>query len=184
MASFADLKQKRMGGQGAAQPAKAHAAESAAEVRSSATQTGREAHYDGLDGALLEIRDTKNAGRTLYAKRSFEAGSILMRVKPHLAILDKAHMSILCSHCMLDKPEMQEPLKRCSACKVTYYCSTVSRDAFFLVALHNPSHLKNAEMWISLSGLSAGELDSGQAQVRVPKTTRLGQASSSCWETS
>jgi hypothetical protein len=74
----------------------------------------------------MEVRTSKTAGRSLFAMRAVPPGTVLLRVPPHLAILDKSHLSILCSHCMLDKPEMQEPLRRCSACKAVYYCSVVS----------------------------------------------------------
>lgn len=76
-----------------------------------------------LDDNLLEIRETPNAGRGLFAKKRISPGTVILHRTPHVALLDKEHLSVLCSNCMRDKGR---PLKRCSGCAAVWYCSTVS----------------------------------------------------------
>ena len=118
-AGFLALKQKRNGSLGS----ETETSRSSLVAASSSTGMTSRTLYPELDDALFEIRDTKDAGRSLFARKTFKAGAILLQVDPHVAILDKAHLPILCSKCMLDQPEVT--LRRCSSCKVVYYCSEV-----------------------------------------------------------
>lgn len=77
-----------------------------------------------LDQTTLEMRTVPGRGRGLFAKKAIPAGTPLMKIAPHVAILDKQHLPILCSHCKLDK-QTGEALRRCSACKAVHYCSEV-----------------------------------------------------------
>lgn len=145
MASFAELKAKRELKNGAVQPTPA-AGISATSTTSSNT-TGDSVQLDTLTARLmnskseastantlptsiyklneqlLEIRETPNAGRGLFAKKRISPGTVLLQRTPHVALLDKEHLSVLCSNCMRDRGR---PLKRCSGCAAVWYCSTVS----------------------------------------------------------
>lgn len=130
--SFASLKEKRNGTGSRTFDANASSKNEEQTPGSSPTRhvpgnTTPEMHqlYPELSPAVMEVRTSDTAGRSLFAVRAVQPGTVLLRVRPHLAILDKSHLSILCSHCMLDKPDLQEPLRRCSACKAVYYCSLV-----------------------------------------------------------
>ena len=118
-AGFLALKQKRNGSLGS----ETETSRSSLVAASSSTASTSRTLYPELNDTLFEIRETKDAGRSLFARKAFKAGSILLQVDPHVAILDKAHLPILCSKCMLDQPEVT--LRRCSSCKVVYYCSEV-----------------------------------------------------------
>jgi hypothetical protein len=76
-----------------------------------------------LDNELLEIRETPDAGRGLFAKKRISPGTVILHRTPHVALLDKEHLAVLCSNCMRDTGK---PLKRCSGCAAVWYCSTVS----------------------------------------------------------
>lgn len=115
--AFLALKQKRNG-----------ASQATSESRDASAQrlpvaSSSQAVYSDLDERLFEICETPDAGRSLFAKKAVKAGTVLLQVDPHVAILDKAHLPLLCSGCMLDKPEIT--LKRCSICKAVFYCSEV-----------------------------------------------------------
>ena len=85
--------------------------------------------YPNLDIDLLEIREDSHRGRGMFAKKRLEPGSIFIQMQPHLAMLDKRHLPLLCSHCMLDNKQTQPTLRRCSACKAIFYCSQVRKFA-------------------------------------------------------
>lgn len=146
MTSFADLKAKRngkepMAGQSPLVPTSSAAtsesptdamqvgnlATQMMNLRPSSTQsanspqTATNSVYH-LHNDLLEIRETPNAGRGLFAKKKISAGTVLLSLKPHLALLDKDHLPVLCSNCMRDRGRT---LMRCSGCAAVWYCSTV-----------------------------------------------------------
>ena len=87
--------------------------------------------YEELDARSLDIQEAPCRGRGLFAKRVIEPGSVILKVNPHLAVLDKQHLPLLCSHCMLEKEDTQEPLRRCAQCKAVWYCSQVRSFAAF-----------------------------------------------------
>lgn len=111
-AGFLELKQRRNGTNTAA-----------SSIAQAVTTPVFAPAYAELDRDPFDIRVTSGAGRSLFAKKPFRAGSVLLEVETHISILDKAHLPILCSRCMLDKPA--DNLKRCSLCKCVYYCSEV-----------------------------------------------------------
>lgn len=149
MASFADLKAKRQEkdavvGQSAV-PAVVNGSASSSEEAKDIMQVGKLASqmmdlsasssppssqssilsssmYQ-LNDDLLDIRETPNAGRGLFAKKKISAGTVVLSLKPHLALLDKEHLPVLCSNCMRDRGRT---LMRCSGCAAVWYCSTVS----------------------------------------------------------
>lgn len=151
MASFAELKAKRGSKNGAIHSTSAAAGISASTSSTTSSTTssdntsmqietlatslmdfkpGQSSNSDTIPNSiyklntdLLEIRETVNAGRGLFAKKRISAGTVLIQRTPHVAILDKEHLSILCSNCMRDRGR---PLKRCSGCAAVWYCSVVS----------------------------------------------------------
>lgn len=140
MASFADLKAKRQSKNGVvAASALADSSATAKTMTADEDMSGTQAEATtsgngkqtysislyGLDDGLLEIRDTPDAGRGLFAKKKITPGTVLMSRKPYLALLDKAHLPVICSNCMRDRGR---ELLRCAGCAAVWYCSKVSGD--------------------------------------------------------
>lgn len=114
--SFAQLKGKRTG--------TPHVLSNSEQLAIRPSENAAGPSYDGLDLSALEIRQTADAGRSLFAKRPYKAGETLIKVAPYVRLLDKIHIPVLCSNCMQDV-HGQEKLLRCSNCKAAYYCSSV-----------------------------------------------------------
>ncbi|KAH9299492.1 hypothetical protein KI387_031174, partial [Taxus chinensis] len=77
-----------------------------------------------LEAALADkgftISITPEKGRCLIATKLFNAGDTLLLQEPYVSVLDGASMNKRCDACF--RPSMN--LKRCSACKLTWYCSS------------------------------------------------------------
>eukprot|EP00898_Chlorokybus_atmophyticus_P008090 jgi/Chlat1/8282/Chrsp78S07708 len=71
-------------------------------------------------GLLLDCNEQR--GRGLRAARSFQPGELLFSQPAYAAALDACNQSSRCDACA--RPESDGvSLKRCSGCKLTYYCS-------------------------------------------------------------
>ncbi|XP_057816340.1 histone-lysine N-methyltransferase ASHR1 isoform X1 [Cryptomeria japonica] len=78
-----------------------------------------------LQSALAEkgltISITQEKGRCLVATRSFAPGEIVLVQEPYVSVLDAASINKRCDTCF----QLSMNLKRCSACKLTWYCSSM-----------------------------------------------------------
>ena len=60
-------------------------------------------------------------GNGLAAASDLEAGEGIIEISnPYMLVVEKASLSKVCSHCLVEAEKMQ----RCGRCKVPYYCST------------------------------------------------------------
>lgn len=112
-----------------------------------------------LDDAYLQVRITPNAGRALYAKRRYKAGQSTSEGRvdgpgaviytspfcPPATALSTQHLTTHCSSCFLSAEDAavlrkrnEESMKRCGACKIVHYCSSVR-----IVGLAGRSELTN-----------------------------------------
>lgn len=153
MASFAELKAQRESKEGASAQSPSASKSASSVAASNSMQLGTlEASLVNstsdpsspsvlsnstykLDDDLLEIRETPNAGRGLFAKKRISPGTVILHRTPHVSLLDKEHLAVLCSNCMRDRGK---PLKRCSGCAAVWYCSTVS--GAFNNVMNNTTH--------------------------------------------
>ncbi|KAI0795428.1 SET domain-containing protein [Abortiporus biennis] len=80
---------------------------------------------NGLHSSLpstLEIREDDNSGRGMYAKHLISTGSILVSLRPTIFTLSTGSLHSHCSSCAaLSQPPAE--LKRCTRCKVIWYCN-------------------------------------------------------------
>jgi hypothetical protein len=133
--------------------------------------------YPGVEAnASIEVRKDAKRGRGLFATKKIARGTVLLKLQPHLAILDKRCLDHLCSSCMMEKPD-PAPLRRCSGCKAVYYCNEVRL----------PNSLADDLCTIltvsAVTGMSESRLDTKKAQVGLRKAARLGQIMQSCRST-
>ncbi|KAI0037210.1 SET domain-containing protein [Vararia minispora EC-137] len=70
----------------------------------------------------VDIRVNLEDGRGIWAKKAFVAGDILFITKPHVHVLSTRNLELFCSSCTSSAPE--GGLKRCTLCRVVWYCST------------------------------------------------------------
>ncbi|THG96503.1 hypothetical protein EW026_g5345 [Hermanssonia centrifuga] len=73
--------------------------------------------------STLEIRKSAAFGRSMYAKEQFAIGSVLISVKPRIAVLSTAFLDSHCSTCC--NPATPAGLKRCTRCRTVWYCDAV-----------------------------------------------------------
>lgn len=78
---------------------------------------------------ILDINNTHKIntsyGTGLAATKALAPGSIILKLHmPNLLLVEKDSLKMVCSFCMLDRPS----LKRCSGCKIPYYCSSTCQD--------------------------------------------------------
>jgi phage I-like protein len=99
-----------------------------------------------LDDAYLQVRSTPNAGRVLYAERQYKAGQFTSEGRvdgsgaviytspacPPATALSTQYLTTHCSTCFLSAEDAavlrkrnEESMKRCGACKLVHYCSSV-----------------------------------------------------------
>ncbi|KAJ3553381.1 hypothetical protein NM688_g3643 [Phlebia brevispora] len=70
----------------------------------------------------LEVRKSAESGRGLYAKDSFGVGSVLISLRPRVAVLSINNLDNHCSWC--SNPAPDRGLKRCTRCRTVYYCDS------------------------------------------------------------
>ncbi|KAH7397999.1 hypothetical protein BKA64DRAFT_745539 [Cadophora sp. MPI-SDFR-AT-0126] len=71
-------------------------------------------------------RITTSYGTGLAASTPLEPGSLIIKLhKPNLLLIEKDCLQDVCSFCISECPS----LKRCSGCKIPYYCSTKCQNA-------------------------------------------------------
>ncbi|KAM5533874.1 hypothetical protein V8D89_012414 [Ganoderma adspersum] len=71
----------------------------------------------------LEIRESNNHGRGIYAKAAQVAGSIIFSITPHVSALSTGNLSHYCSACS-GPVSPTAGLKRCPKCKIVHYCNS------------------------------------------------------------
>ncbi|PVH84318.1 SET domain-containing protein [Cadophora sp. DSE1049] len=65
-------------------------------------------------------------GTGLAASTSLKPGSLIIKLhKPNLQLIEKDSLQNVCSFCISERPS----LKRCSGCKIPYYCSAKCQNA-------------------------------------------------------
>jgi len=71
--------------------------------------------------ASLDVRTTSEDGRGIWAKKGFAAGDIIFITKPHVHVLSSRNLDSLCSSC--SSPGTNN-LRRCTRCRVVWYCDS------------------------------------------------------------
>ncbi|KZT58763.1 hypothetical protein CALCODRAFT_494468 [Calocera cornea HHB12733] len=179
MASFAALKDKRRirqgpsfaspsAGSSTAIPAHQDASTLSEPVESQAVgspslateETKPNAYETGLYAELpeyLDIRVSNTRGRGIYVKegKSVNAGTSLIKVKPHAYSLSTPNLDAHCTSCLLNPQSSLSPgyqitqLRRCTACLSVSYCSVECQkhdwkdhkeECRVLKALRGPGH--------------------------------------------
>ncbi|TFK47527.1 SET domain-containing protein [Heliocybe sulcata] len=74
--------------------------------------------YDGLPPSL-SIRRSPDRGRGVYATQPLTRGATVVTVPPHVHALSTSRLSEYCSSCAAQRAE----LKRCTRCKLVWYCN-------------------------------------------------------------
>jgi len=76
----------------------------------------------------VEVIETNNKGRGLFATKKFETGQCIFREDAYAYVVMKAYADIVCHYCL--KPPMERaegggvcPLQKCGACKYARYCN-------------------------------------------------------------
>ncbi|KAI0938789.1 hypothetical protein AcV5_000393 [Taiwanofungus camphoratus] len=85
-------------------------------------------HIDGLHKVLpafLEIRRGES-GRGIYCRKQSKAGTVLMSIRPHVSVLSTSYLDSYCSFCC--GPSSAEGLKRCTRCRVFWYCGVTCQN--------------------------------------------------------
>jgi len=80
-----------------------------------------------MDG--VEILETNNSGRGIFATRKYEAGQLIFQEDAYAYVVMKAYAEMVCHYCL--KPPTQAtddgkgivPLMKCGACKYARYCN-------------------------------------------------------------
>ncbi|KAI0319151.1 SET domain-containing protein [Amylostereum chailletii] len=72
--------------------------------------------------ASVDVRVTSQAGRGVYAKQPLKPGEIIFATKPHVHVLSTRNLEHFCSACA--SPAAENDLKRCTRCRVVWYCNT------------------------------------------------------------
>ncbi|KAK7457072.1 hypothetical protein VKT23_010373 [Stygiomarasmius scandens] len=75
--------------------------------------------YKALPSAL-EIRVSETSGRGIWTKASIRAGTTILSLKPHAAVLSLRHLDSHCSACFASATTSE--LRRCTKCRVVRYC--------------------------------------------------------------
>ncbi|KAH7921166.1 SET domain-containing protein [Leucogyrophana mollusca] len=70
----------------------------------------------------MEIRVSSASGRGLWMREQCKAGSVLISVKPHIFVLSNQYLDSHCSSCSAPAPP--SGLKRCTRCRVVWYCNS------------------------------------------------------------
>ncbi|KAI0064995.1 SET domain-containing protein [Artomyces pyxidatus] len=82
--------------------------------------------------ASVDIRSTTENGRGIWAIRPMHAGEIIFQTKPHIHVLSTKNLEHFCSSCV--SPAPATGLKRCTRCRVLWYCSASCQNSDW--ALH------------------------------------------------
>ncbi|KIJ28651.1 hypothetical protein M422DRAFT_189461, partial [Sphaerobolus stellatus SS14] len=83
----------------------------------------------------LEIRSDNVKGRGVYAKKSFKRGTVLLAQRPYIISISTPNLSSYCSYCAVPS-KSESSLKRCTKCKVVWYCSSVCQNADWPIHKH------------------------------------------------
>ncbi|KAF5364937.1 hypothetical protein D9758_008087 [Tetrapyrgos nigripes] len=75
--------------------------------------------YKPLPSAL-EIRVSETSGRGIWTKVHIRAGTAILSLKPHVAVLSLQHLNSHCSSCFASATS--SVLRRCTKCHVVWYC--------------------------------------------------------------
>lgn len=78
---------------------------------------------------MIDVNNTRKIntayGTGLAATSTLTPGSLVLKLHtPNLLLVEKDSLQNVCSYCILERPS----LKRCSGCKVLYYCSTACQN--------------------------------------------------------
>ncbi|KAF8890645.1 hypothetical protein BD779DRAFT_1643693 [Infundibulicybe gibba] len=68
----------------------------------------------------LEAYTDQKSGRALRSRSHQKPGDVLIKTNPHIVVLSTAYLDTHCSSCFAPAP--QAGLKRCTQCRVIYYC--------------------------------------------------------------
>ncbi|KIM40724.1 hypothetical protein M413DRAFT_446114 [Hebeloma cylindrosporum] len=138
------------------------------EVSSQGTSSSRpdlldiRGQYSAIPPAL-EVRVTEGNGRGIYTKFNRRPGEILFSVKPHIAALSNQHLEEYCSSCFAPKADS---LRRCTGCKLLYYCDEKCQAADWTFHRHECTGIQK---WVAKrpSGSSSFPGDAIRCLVRI-----------------
>jgi MYND finger len=64
------------------------------------------------------------AGSGLAASQDIGTGDVIIHLlSPYLLVVEKDALEKVCSFCLIEATSVDQPLKRCGACRVSRYCS-------------------------------------------------------------
>ncbi|KZT66576.1 SET domain-containing protein [Daedalea quercina L-15889] len=69
----------------------------------------------------LQVRKSAIAGRGAFTEVAHKAGSVVIAVKPHVNALSTPYLAEFCTNCS-SPPKQSVKLKRCTQCRVVWYC--------------------------------------------------------------
>ncbi|KAF8157108.1 hypothetical protein B0H34DRAFT_849014 [Crassisporium funariophilum] len=76
--------------------------------------------------SVLDVRAHEGSGRGIYSKTHRNPGDVLISVKPHVAALSNDHLEEYCSNCF---GLGVNALRRCTGCKLLFYCDSKCQNA-------------------------------------------------------
>ncbi|EGG20144.1 hypothetical protein DFA_07264 [Cavenderia fasciculata] len=77
------------------------------------------------DNPFIELRFNPLKGRSIHAKSFIPRGSILLKDKPYISIIDNKYKKNICNGCFkFFKPSNQQNVKKCPGCGEVYYCDS------------------------------------------------------------
>ncbi|PVU89060.1 hypothetical protein BB559_005262 [Furculomyces boomerangus] len=71
----------------------------------------------------LKISNIDGKGRGIVATKNFDVGDTVLVDKSEFYVVDSSCLTSYCSYCLKNKSYVHGSLKRCSSCKMLYYCS-------------------------------------------------------------
>ncbi|KAK7683554.1 hypothetical protein QCA50_013389 [Cerrena zonata] len=102
----------------------------------------------------LEVRQSEETGRGLYAKTQYNVGSVLLSVRPQVSVLSGSHLEHYCSFCASAAPP--HGLKRCTKCRKVWYCNASCQNADW--AMHK----------LECNALQRWEVDAPSPELALP----------------
>ncbi|KAF8526583.1 hypothetical protein BU17DRAFT_40361 [Hysterangium stoloniferum] len=89
----------------------------------------------------LEVRWRKLDGRGIWAKETIRKGSILLVQRPKISVLSTKNLTEHCSYCVAGSKN--GPLKRCTKCKLIWYCSSECQNIDWSIHRHECSAISS-----------------------------------------
>ncbi|KAH9924151.1 SET domain-containing protein [Fomitopsis serialis] len=69
----------------------------------------------------FQVRKSSIAGRGVFTAQAHKPGSVITAVKPYVSVLSTPYLAEFCTNCS-SAPKPPAKLKRCTRCRVVWYC--------------------------------------------------------------